>query len=100
MKYLLKSKDQTFECFKIWRTRVETQTEKKLKYFRTDNGLEFLGNNFNSRCDECGITRQRTIAYTPQQNEVAKRMNRTLMERVRCICYQKPKLLKHFGQKL
>ena len=71
-----------------------------MKYFRTNNSLEFLGNNFNSLYDECGITKQRIVAYTPQQDGVAERMNRTLMERVRCICYQKPKLLKHFGQKL
>ncbi|KAA0040137.1 Retrovirus-related Pol polyprotein from transposon TNT 1-94 [Cucumis melo var. makuwa] len=66
-------------------TRVETQTKRKVKYFRTDNGLEFLGNNFNSLCDECGITRHRTVAYTPQQNGVAERMNRTLIDRVRCM---------------
>ena len=56
-----------------------------MKYFRTDNGLNFLGNNFNSLCDECGNTRHKTVAYTPHQNGVAKRMNRTLMERVRCM---------------
>ena len=39
-----------------------TQIEWKVKYFRIDNGLEFLGNNFNSLCDECVITRHRTIA--------------------------------------
>ena len=56
-----------------------------MKYFRTNNSLEFLGNNFNSLYDECGITKQRIVAYTPQQDGVAERMNRTLMERVRCV---------------
>ena len=50
---------------------------------RTDNDGEFYGNEFEDFCKKCGIARQKTTPYTPQQNGVAKRMNRTLMENAR-----------------
>jgi len=52
---------------------------------RTDNGLEFCNRMFNGFCTERGIKRHRTCAYTPQQNEVVERMNRTIMEKVRSM---------------
>jgi hypothetical protein len=52
---------------------------------RTDNGGEFCGNEFEEFCKKCGIARQNTTPYTPQQNGVAERMNRTLMEKARCM---------------
>lgn len=83
----LQSKDQTFEYFKIWKNEVETQTEKNIKYPRTYNGLEFLSNEFNSLCNEFDISKHKTMAYTPQQNGVVERMNRTLIETVRCMIF-------------
>ncbi|KAK0586137.1 hypothetical protein LWI29_001641 [Acer saccharum] len=83
--YLLKSKDQAFESFKAWKRLVENQTSKKLKILRTDNGLEFCNENFNKFCEEHGITRHKTVRHTPQQNGVAERMNRTVLEKVRCL---------------
>lgn len=81
----LKTKDETFQNFCEWKTRVENQVDKKVKYLRTDNGLEFCNKAFNEFCKKEGITRHRTCTYTPQQNGVAERMNRTLMEKVRCL---------------
>jgi transposase InsO family protein len=52
---------------------------------RTDNEGEFCRNEFEEFCKKCGITRQKTTPYTPQQNGVAERMNRTLMEKARCM---------------
>ncbi|KAK0596509.1 hypothetical protein LWI29_016370 [Acer saccharum] len=83
--YLLKSKDQAFESFKAWKRLVENQTSKKLKILRTDNGLEFCNENFNKFCEEHGIVRHRTVRHTPQQNGVAERMNRTILDKVRCL---------------
>ena len=64
---------------------MEKQTEKKVKRLRTDNGLEFCNNEFNEFCANEGIARHRTVRHTPQQNGVAERMNRTLLERARCM---------------
>ncbi|KAG8501778.1 hypothetical protein CXB51_004763 [Gossypium anomalum] len=57
------------------------KTKKQIKYLRTDNGLEFCSNEFNRLCKSEGIMRYLTIRHTPQQNGVAERMNRTIMEK-------------------
>ena len=80
-----KTKDETFLNFCEWKKLVENQVDKKVKYLRTDNGLEFCNIAFNDICKKHGITRHRTCTYTPQQNGVAERMNRTLTEKVRCL---------------
>ena len=64
---------------------IEKQTRKQIKRLRTNNGMEFCGKKFNEFCKNEGILRQRTIRHTPQQNGVAKRMNRTLLEKTRCM---------------
>lgn len=64
---------------------VENQVDKKVKYLRTDNGLEFVNIAFNEFCRKAGITRHRTCTYMPLQNGVAERMNWTIMENVRCL---------------
>ena len=83
--YLLKNKSDAFTNFKQWKLLVENQTNKKVKALRTDNGLEFCNLEFDNFCKENGIMRHRTVKHTPQQNGVAERMNRTLLEKVRCM---------------
>jgi len=83
--YFLRHKNETFPTFKKWKTLVETQTRKKVKKLRTDNGLEFCSGDFNELCTNHGIDRHKTIPRNPQQNGVAKRMNMTLFERARCM---------------
>ncbi|KAL0283401.1 UNVERIFIED_CONTAM: Retrovirus-related Pol polyprotein from transposon TNT 1-94, partial [Sesamum angustifolium] len=80
--FLMKHKSDVFENFRKWKILVENQTGKKLKVLRTDNGLEFCNQSFSNLCDECGIKRHKTNPYTPQQNGVAERMNRTLLEKI------------------
>lgn len=81
----LKTKDETFVKFCEWKELVENQMNKKVKVLRTDNGLEFCNARFDEYCRKHGIERHRTCTYTPQQNGVAERMNRTIMEKVRCM---------------
>ena len=64
---------------------MENQTEKKIKVLRTDNGGEFCKKEFEEFCKKCGIARQKTTPYTPQQNRVAERMNKMLMEKERSM---------------
>ncbi|GJY37130.1 ribonuclease H-like domain-containing protein [Tanacetum coccineum] len=54
-------------------------------YNRCDNGTEFKNNNMNQFCGMKGIKREFSVARTPQQNGVAKRKNRTLIEAVRTM---------------
>nr|KYP62383.1 Retrovirus-related Pol polyprotein from transposon TNT 1-94 [Cajanus cajan] len=83
--YIISHKNQAFRYFKEWKALMENQTGKKIKRFRTNNGLEFCSAEFNTFCKDKGIVRQLTVRNTPQQNGVAERMNKTLLERTRCL---------------
>ena len=78
--YLMRSKDQAFEMFKRFKISVENQKEKKIKVLQTDRGGEYFSNEFSSFCEENGIIHQSTAPYTPQQNGLPERKNRTLVE--------------------
>nr|GEX81879.1 retrovirus-related Pol polyprotein from transposon TNT 1-94 [Tanacetum cinerariifolium] len=84
MLHLEEHKDEVFPTFKEWKVLIENQTGMKIKKLRIDNGLEFCGEIFNVLCRKYGIGRHHTLVRTPQQNGVAERMNRTIMEKVRC----------------
>ncbi|KAH9698403.1 hypothetical protein KPL71_024000 [Citrus sinensis] len=64
---------------------VETQTGRKVKRLRLDNGGEYKNDQFLQICQDEGIVRHFTIRDTPQQNGVAERMNQTILEKVRCM---------------
>ena len=81
----LKFKDEVYENIVEWKKLVETQTGKKVKCFKTDNGLEFCNNQMEKMCKDARIKRHRTCTYTPQQNGVAERMNRTIVDKIRCM---------------
>ncbi|KAE8730408.1 BTB/POZ domain-containing protein NPY2 [Hibiscus syriacus] len=83
--YTMKTKDEVLGFFLKWKKMVETQTGRKIKRLRTDNGGEYKNDPFLKVCEEEGIVRYFTIRSTPQQNGVAERMNRTLVEKVRCM---------------
>ena len=79
--YMLKSKDEVFETFLVWKKMVENHTGREIKVLRSDNGTEYRNDQFSIFCKKEGIT----VRVTPQQNGVAERMNRTLLEKVRCM---------------
>jgi len=83
--YFLKRKNDVYLTFKQWKVLIEKQTGKQIKRLRTDNGMEFCEREFDEFCKNEGIVRHRTVRMTPQQNGVAERMNRTLLERARCL---------------
>ena len=80
--YLMKHKDEVFDKFKLYKSIVENQKEKKIKILRSDRGGEYFSANFTSFFEEHGIIHQRTSPYTPQQNGLAERKNRTLVDMV------------------
>lgn len=92
--YFLFEKSEALECFKTFKKLVEKEAEESVKCLRTDRGGEFNSINFNLFCEKEGIKRQLTTSYTPHQNEVAERKNRTVMNMVRCMLSAKrvPKL--------
>ncbi len=76
-----------FNKFKEYKALVENQTGMKIKTLRSDNGGEFVSKKFDNFLHECGIQRQTSAPYTPQQNGVAKRANRTIMECARSMIH-------------
>ncbi|KAL8154787.1 hypothetical protein AgCh_000227 [Apium graveolens] len=81
--YLLKSKDEALSAFKSFCALVENKPGKKVKVFRTDRGGEFCSREFKSYYEEKGIERHYTAPYTPQQNGIVERRNRTVVEMAR-----------------
>ena len=80
--YFLTEKSQAFESFKDFKSKVETETRKVVKALRTEWGGEYLSNEFSEFCRKHGIKRQLTTSFTPQQNGVAERKNRTVINMV------------------
>ena len=83
--YILKHKSDVFQRFIEWKAMVEKQTGKRLKKLRSDNGGEYLSEQFSNYFKKEGICRELTIKKTPEQNGVAERMNRTLEETIRTM---------------
>ena len=68
---------------------VENEYGKKIKTLRSDNGGEFVKNEFEAFLSKHGIQYQKTVPYTPQQNGVVERKNKTLVAMARCMLYSK-----------
>jgi transposase InsO family protein len=83
--YLLKAKGKAFEKFKQYKALVENKIGHKIKVLRSDNGGEFVSKKFDAFLAKCGIQRQTSAPYSPQQNGVAERANRTIMECARSM---------------
>nr|GFA83415.1 hypothetical protein [Tanacetum cinerariifolium] len=79
------TKDETNEIFKNFIKEIENLVDKKVKIIRCDNGTEFKNKVMDDFCREKGIKREYSVARTPQQNGVAKRINRTLIKAARTV---------------
>ncbi|PWA98023.1 hypothetical protein CTI12_AA024020 [Artemisia annua] len=93
--YFLKEKSQAFEAFKIFKSMVEKEKGLKIKSMRSDRGEEFLSKEFNKFCEDNGIRRFLRAPYSPQQNGVVERKNRTILNMVRSMLKSK-KMPKEF----
>ena len=93
--YMLKEKKEVLSKFKEFKDLVERQSCCKIKCLRTDRGGEYISNEFESFCRNNGILHQFTMPYTPQQNGVSERKNRTILNMVRCMLKER-KIPKEF----
>ncbi|GJR33121.1 retrotransposon protein, putative, ty1-copia subclass [Tanacetum coccineum] len=64
---------------------VENQLGKTIKALRSDQGGEYISQEFKDYLKACGIVLQLTLPYTPQHNGVSERRNRTLLDMVRSM---------------
>ena len=92
--YFMRKKSEVLTKFKEYVNQVENKTGSKIKKLniwntvkslRSDNGGEYSSAAFQSFCVEKGISRQFTNPYTPEQNGVSERLNRTIIEAVRSM---------------
>ncbi|GJX22512.1 putative ribonuclease H-like domain-containing protein [Tanacetum coccineum] len=65
--------------------QIENQLSHRVKIIRSDNGTEFKNRDMLEFCGNKGIKQEYSNARTPQQNRVAERMNRTLIEAARTM---------------
>lgn len=85
--YSLRKKSEVLDKLKLSKAEMENATNTKIKRPRSDNGGEYTGGRFEEFLSEHGIKHEKTVPYTPQQNRLAERMNRSLVEIVRCMLY-------------
>jgi len=83
--YFLKRKSEVFEIFKNFRAHFRTQSGKPIKNLRSDGGGEYISKEFENWLSRKGIDHSMTPPDTPQLNGVAERLNRTLMDKARCL---------------
>ncbi|GJT98396.1 putative ribonuclease H-like domain-containing protein [Tanacetum coccineum] len=83
--FFLRTKDETSEILKDFIRQIENQLNQKVKTIRCDNGTEFKNRDIIEFCGSKGIKREYSNARTPQQNGVAKRKNKTLIEAARTM---------------
>lgn len=98
--YLLKHKDEAFDKFKAFKALVENQLGRKIKALRSDRGGEYFSSEFSSFCEENGIIHQTSAPYTPQQNGLAERKNRTLVDMVNAMLLNSRLPLNLWGEAL
>ncbi|KAI5328241.1 hypothetical protein L3X38_027638 [Prunus dulcis] len=70
----------------------------QIKKLRSDRGGEYTSLEFSKFCEELGLERQLTVAYSPQQNGVAERKNRTVVEMARTMMHEKQIPLKFWAE--
>ena len=98
--YMMKHKDEAFSKFQEYVAMAETKFNYRVVKVRTDNGGEYCSEIFNDFLKKRGTQEERTVPYTSQQNGVAERMNRTLMDKVRSMLYHSNLPLRFWGEAL
>ncbi|KAK9049228.1 hypothetical protein SSX86_031804, partial [Deinandra increscens subsp. villosa] len=86
--FLMKSKSEVFTHIQTFVALIKTQFDKLVKVFRSDNGTEFVNTQMNNFCKANGIIHQTTCVYTPQQNGIAERKHRHLLNVARALLFQ------------
>jgi transposase InsO family protein len=85
--YVLRSKNEVFECFKDFHNLIKTQYNACMKVLRSDNGTEFVNKELDGYLSSHGIIHQTTCPGTSEQNGLAERKNRHLLEIARCLMF-------------
>ena len=82
---LLKNKSEALKVSKVLIKSLEVESGKPLKILRTDGGGEYASQEWKDFAGESGLTHELTAPYSPEQNGMVERLNRTLLEKMRCM---------------
>ena len=83
--YFMKNKSEVPALFRLFVASLLNETGNRVRTLRSDNGGELEGNSFKQYLAERGIRHKTSAAYTPAQNGVAERGNRTIMDGARSM---------------
>jgi transposase InsO family protein len=83
--FFLQEKSQTQETLKRFLRRAQNEFGLRIKKIRSENGTEFNNSQIEGFLKEEGINHEFSSPYTPQQNGVVKRKNRTLLDMARTM---------------
>nr|GEY03184.1 ribonuclease H-like domain-containing protein [Tanacetum cinerariifolium] len=86
--YLIKTKDEVYYHFVSYINMILNQFKCNIKTVRSDNGTKFINNKMTGLFNRLGIIHQPSCAYTPQQNEIAKRKHKHLLNVSRSLLRQ------------
>ena len=85
----MKKKSEVFTHFQKFKNQAEKETNRKVRCLRSDGGKEYFSEEFTSYLEDEGIRREFTCRNTPQQNGVAERKNRVILEVARAMINEK-----------
>ncbi|GKB90804.1 ribonuclease H-like domain-containing protein, partial [Tanacetum coccineum] len=85
--YLIKSKDEVFNVFANYINLIHNQFDVKIKTARSDNGTEFVNKKMYELFSDLGIIQQTSCTHTPQQNGIAERKHRHLLNAARSLMF-------------
>jgi transposase InsO family protein len=83
--FFLQEKSQTQETLKRFLRRAQNEFGLRIKKIRSNNGTEFNNSQIQGFLEEDGIKHDFSSPYTPQQNGVVERKNRTLLDMARTM---------------
>ena len=87
--YLMKEKSEVNQIFQSFYSYVKNQFHTSIQILRSDNAKEYLSSSMKEFLTKQGIHHQTSCVYTPQQNGVAERKNRHLLEVTRAIMIER-----------
>ena len=83
--FFLNDKADTYDTLKKFLTRAKNEFDLKVKKVRSDNRSEFRNTKVEELCDDKGIKHEFSSKYTPEQNGLVERKNRTLIDMARSM---------------
>ena len=97
--YLLKEKSEATSSFKTFNSMIKTQFQTQIQVFRTDKGREYFNTILGQFLADQGIIHHSSCVDRPQQNGIAERKNRHLLEVARALMFSM-NVSKRFWEKL